>query len=151
MKILVVCMGNICRSPLAQGIFEHKIKNKKLNWTVDSAGTGGWHKGEKPDARAIKEAAKNNINIGQQKARQIQEDDFENFDSILVMDADNFNEVIRLSKKPEHKAKIQFMTNAIYPNKNIAVPDPYYNGKFTEAFELLEMAIEKFIEVNTKK
>lgn len=150
MKILVVCMGNICRSPLAQGIFEHKIKNLKLNWIVDSAGTGGWHKGEQPDARAIKEAAKNKINIGHQTARQIKEEDFEIYDSILVMDADNFNEVTRLSKNPEHKAKVQFMTNAIYPNKNIAVPDPYYNGKFAETFELLDLAIEKFISVNRK-
>lgn len=138
-------MGNICRSPMAQGILEHQLKLQNLDWEIDSAGTGGWHKGEAPDKRAVAEAKKNGIDISQQQARQIQLEDFQKFDHIFVMDTDNYNDVRNLTQNEEFKNKVQFLTEYLYPKRNVAVPDPYYNGRFSEAFELMDTAIEKLL------
>ena len=138
-------MGNICRSPMAQGILEHQLKLQNLDWEIDSAGTGGWHKGEAPDKRAVAEAKKNGIDISHQQARQIQLEDFQKFDHIFVMDTDNYNDVRNLTQNEEFKNKVQFLTEYLYPKRNVAVPDPYYNGRFSEAFELMDTAIEKLL------
>ncbi|MDO8993087.1 MAG: low molecular weight protein-tyrosine-phosphatase, partial [Daejeonella sp.] len=89
MKILMVCLGNICRSPLAHGILEHLVRQKGLNWEIDSAGTGGWHVGQQPDSRSIAIAKKYGLDISGQSCRKFDTSDFERFDQILVMDYNN--------------------------------------------------------------
>ena len=144
MKILMVCLGNICRSPLAHGILESKVKKKNLDWFIDSAGTGDWHKGESPDRRAIVEAQRNSINICDQRARQITQSDFEDFDLILAMDTSNFNNVMDLSPE-EYKYKIEMIMNYAQEGKNMSVPDPYYDGRFSYVFELLDQATDALL------
>ena len=103
-KILMVCLGNICRSPLAQGILEHKAKINNTKIIVDSAGTGSWHVGSSPDIRSIETAKNHNIDISKQKARQFSTNDFNEFDKILVMDTSNLTNILRLcsNKKDEN-------------------------------------------------
>ena len=150
MKILTVCLGNICRSPLAHGILEYKIAERRLDWIVDSAGTSGWHDGEAPDPRAIRTARKNGIDISGQISRKIRMADFDEFDYILAMDSSNYNDLIQLTgDRPKYKNKILFATHFSYPEKNVAVPDPYYDNRFDEVFELLDKAMESFIDAMT--
>lgn len=141
MKILMVCLGNICRSPIAQGIMEAKIKAGGLDWEVDSAGTSGWHDGEQPDSRAIKTCRHYGIDISTQVSRKITPTDIHNFDLILVMDSSNYQDVIRLCQTDNQKSKVQLALNFSYPNKNMAVPDPYYNDRFEEVYHLLDEAM----------
>lgn len=141
-KILMVCLGNICRSPLAEGILESKLPKDKFK--VDSAGTGSWHIGRKPDERSIVTAKKNKIDISRQKGRQFTTNDFESFDYIYVMDKSNYNDVISLSKNPEHREKVQLILNELFPGENVDVPDPYYgltNG-FDNVYEMLDQACD---------
>lgn len=126
MKILMVCLGNICRSPLAHGIFEHVVKTKKLNWIVDSAGTGNWHVGQAPDYRSVAVAKKYNIDISQQRAQHFTADLFDKFDRIFVMDRQNYKDVIRLAKTQEQKDKV-----TLFLDDDI-VPDPYYDDAMFE-------------------
>lgn len=120
----MVCLGNICRSPLAEGILAAKLPKEKF--IVDSAGTGSWHIGSTPDSRSIATARKNKIDISRQKGRQISIHDFEQFDYIYVMDNSNYEDVIRLTNNPEHHQKVQLILNELYPDENVDVPDPYY-------------------------
>ncbi|MBK8700140.1 MAG: low molecular weight phosphotyrosine protein phosphatase [Saprospiraceae bacterium] len=145
MKVLMVCLGNICRSPLAHGILESKIEKYDLSWTVDSAGTGGWHAGEAPDFRAIDEARRNGVDISKQKARQFSVSDFSAFDYILVMDAQNFQDVLQIAITAEQRNKVKMIMDFLHPGKNKPVPDPYYNGKFKEVYEMLDETIEKLV------
>lgn len=141
-KILMVCLGNICRSPLAEGILASKLPKDKFK--VDSAGTGSWHIGRKPDERSIVTAKKNKIDISHQKGRQFTTTDFDTFDYIYVMDNYNYEDVISLCKKPEHKKKVQLILNEIFPDENVDVPDPYYglpNG-FDNVYKMLDQACE---------
>ena len=108
-KVLMVCLGNICRSPLAQGILEKKSKENKLNIYVESAGTGGWHVGASPDLRSINIAKKYNIDISQQKARKFSTYDFKNFDKIYVMDTSNYRDVIRLCSSENECNKVELI------------------------------------------
>src|SRR6476660_5401087 len=120
MKILMVCLGNICRSPLAHGVFEHLVKKQNLDWQIDSAGTGSWHIGNPPDRRSIAVAKSNGIDISDQRARQFKSSDFDNFDVILVMDRQNYKDVTSMAKTQEQKNKVKlFITDDI-------VPDPYF-------------------------
>lgn len=137
-KILMVCLGNICRSPLAEGILASKLP--KEIFTVDSAGTGSWHIGHSPDKRSIAIAKKNNLDISIQKGRQFKTDDFNDFDYIFVMDKSNYDNVINLAQNENHKAKVQIILNELYPNENVDVPDPYFgleNG-FQIVYEMLD-------------
>ena len=109
MKILMVCLGNICRSPLAEGIMKKKIQEHQLNWKVDSAGTAAWHAGEKPDSRSIKVAQKNNIDILNQRGRQFQARDLDDFDLVLTMDATNYQNVRYLTTSSEQENKIHLI------------------------------------------
>lgn len=141
-KILMVCLGNICRSPLAEGILASKLPKNKF--TVDSAGTGSWHIGRKPDERSIVTAKKNKIDISHQKGRQFTIRDFETFDYIYVMDNSNYNDVMHLAKTPEQRNKVQLILNELFPDENVDVPDPYYglaNG-FDHVYEMLDQACE---------
>jgi protein-tyrosine phosphatase len=147
MRILMVCLGNICRSPLAEGIMQHKIRQRNLNWIVDSAGTGYWHAGERPDPRSISIARKYGIDITNQRARQIQSVDFERFDLIFVMDTQNYSDVLRLAVTDEHSNKVQLILNESHPEENRSVPDPYYDDNGFEAvFHMLDEACDAFLD-----
>ena len=139
-KILMVCLGNICRSPLAEGILASKLPKDKF--TVDSAGTGSWHIGHFPDERSIAIAKKNKLDISKQKGRQFTTRDFDFFDYIYVMDNSNYNDVLELSKNQEQKNKVQLILNELFPYENVDVPDPYYgvpNG-FDAVYKMLDEA-----------
>jgi protein-tyrosine phosphatase len=141
-KILMVCLGNICRSPLAEGILASKLPKEKF--LVDSAGTGSWHIGRAPDSRSIATAKKNGINITNQKGRQFKRSDFDAFDYIFVMDNNNYSDVIDLAKNEVQKNKVQLILNEIFPNENVDVPDPYFglaNG-FDIVYEMLDEACQ---------
>lgn len=141
-KILMVCLGNICRSPLAEGILASKLPKDKFR--VDSAGTGSWHIGRSPDERSISTAKKNKIDISLQKGRQFATRDFDSFDYIYVMDNSNYNDVLALSKNPEHRKKVQLILNELFPDENVDVPDPYYglpNG-FDNVYKMLDEACD---------
>ncbi len=139
-RILMVCLGNICRSPLAEGILESKLPKEKF--TVDSCGTGNWHVGKKPDDRSIAVAKKNDLDISSQKCRQFQLSDFDTFDYIYVMDASNYDDIIALAQNETQKNKVDFILNELFENENVDVPDPYYglqNG-FDNVYEMLDQA-----------
>ncbi|MBC7885874.1 MAG: low molecular weight phosphotyrosine protein phosphatase [Saprospiraceae bacterium] len=138
MKILMVCLGNICRSPMAQGILESKLKEQGLDWEVDSAGTSGWHDGEAPDKRSVKVCRNRNIDISGQICRKITKDDLDYYDVILAMDSSNYQDITQLCTTDIQKSKVRLIMNFKYHNRNIAVPDPYYDDRFSEVFELLD-------------
>ena len=144
-KILMVCLGNICRSPLAQGILNAKVNH--LNIKVDSAGTANYHIGDPPDHRSIGVGLKNNINIRKQIARQFSVNDFKVFSHIYVMDNNNYENLILLASSMEEQLKV----NYILPNQE-NVPDPYYGGKegFDQCFSLLENACEQIANILKK-
>jgi protein-tyrosine phosphatase len=149
MKVLMVCLGNICRSPLAEGILKHKVAQQGLNWEVDSAGTGNYHVGEMPDKRSIAVAKKYGIDITDQRARQFKTSDFAKFDFILVMDSSNFRNVIDLAKSDSDKEKVALIMNFAEAGKNENVPDPYWdNNGFEEVFAMLDRACESFLAKN---
>ncbi|WP_397362487.1 low molecular weight protein-tyrosine-phosphatase [Olleya sp. R77988] len=139
-NILMVCLGNICRSPLAEGILKSKLNADKF--IVDSAGTSSYHIGNKPDTRSITVAKQNGIDITKQQARQFVKQDFKDFDWIYAMDNSNYNNIIALAANEEEKAKVKLILNASFPNKNLDVPDPYYGGDkgFEKVFTLLDHA-----------
>lgn len=145
-KVLMVCLGNICRSPLGEGILQSKVYSHKA--FVDSAGTGAYHVGEKPDRRSIAVANKNGIDISNQKARKFSKKDFDNFDLIYVMDQSNYEDVIHLARNAEDKAKVHLILNEIFPNEDLDVPDPYYGGEhgFKNVFNMLDQACDKIAE-----
>lgn len=146
----MVCLGNICRSPLAEGILKAKLKENNLNWQVDSAGTSGWHINSLPDSRSIAIARLNGIDITDQRARQFQASDLEEFDLILAMDADNYNTILAKASK-EQAAKVKMILNYSYPNENRRVPDPYYNDGFGQVYQLLDAACDQIIKFYKKK
>ena len=123
-KIVMVCLGNICRSPLAEGILASKLPKDKF--TVDSAGTGSWHIGQSPDERSVAVAKKNGLDISNQKGRQFSSADFDTFDYIFVMDNSNFDNVIALAETKEQKEKVKLIMNELHPTQNKEVPDPYF-------------------------
>lgn len=141
-KILMVCLGNICRSPLAEDIMRSKLSE---DFTVDSAGTGGWHAGELPDKRSIATAKNRGLDITNQRARQFKRSDFDTFDHIFVMDNSNYKDVLALAPNEEAKSKVKLILNEIFPNENVDVPDPYYGGQegFENVFDMLDQACEE--------
>jgi protein-tyrosine phosphatase len=137
-KILMVCLGNICRSPLAEGLLASKLPKDKFY--IDSAGTGAYHIGKQPDQRSILVAKKHGIDITYQKARQFTALDFESFDYIFAMDNSNYDNIIDLAKNETHKNKVDMILNHLFPGENVDVPDPYYglqNG-FDMVYEMLD-------------
>ena len=134
MKLLMVCLGNICRSPLAEGIMKHKAHEAGLDWTVDSAGTGHWHTGTPPDPRSIAVAGQHGIDLTSQRARQFQPIDFETFDKIFVMDTQNLRDVLRLARTDEHRSKVERILNQSHPGQEGSVPDPYFDDNGPDRF-----------------
>ncbi len=145
-NVLMVCLGNICRSPLAEGILKSKVNVDQV--FIDSAGTGSWHIGELPDIRSIQVAKKNNINITNQRCRQFVVEDFDEFDLIFVMDNSNYETVISLARNDSDKQKVNLILNQIYPGNNLDVPDPYYDESrgFDRVFEMLNNACDRIAE-----
>jgi len=141
-KILMVCLGNICRSPLAEGIMRSKLSE---DFIVDSAGTGGWHAGEFPDKRSISTAKNRGLDITNQRARQFKKSDFDTFDHIFVMDNSNYKDVLALAPNEEAKSKVKLILNEIFPGENVDVPDPYYGGQdgFENVYNMLDQACEE--------
>ncbi|SFV65948.1 Low molecular weight protein tyrosine phosphatase [hydrothermal vent metagenome] len=146
MKILFVCMGNICRSPTAHGILEFLIKENNLkNIEVDSAGTHSYHIGSKPDTRSMKVAKENGVDISNQRARQVVESDFYYYDYLIALDTDN--EQILLENAPkEYKYKVKKLLDYLPEVKNKSVPDPYYQGNFQGVYDLVFSACSKLLE-----
>lgn len=142
----MVCLGNICRSPLAHGVMEHLAHEKGLRWEIDSAGTGSWHIGKQPDRRSISVAKKYGIDISTQRARQFETKDFDHYDFIFVMDENNYRDVIALAKHQEDRNKVRlFIPNDI-------VPDPYWDdSQFDPVYQLIHDQCEKLIESLTQK
>lgn len=138
----MVCLGSICRSPLGEGILKSKVDSSKV--IVDSAGTGSWHVGSKPDSRSIAVAKKNNLDITDQRGRQFSVSDFDEFDHIYVMDNSNKENVLDLAKNDEHRSKVKLILNEIFPGENVDVPDPYYGGDsgFDNVYKMLDEACE---------
>tara|TARA_B100001564_G_scaffold312545_1_gene285510 strand:- start:3805 stop:4251 length:447 start_codon:yes stop_codon:yes gene_type:complete len=144
MKILMVCLGNICRSPLAEGILKKKAKN--LDLIIDSAGTANYHVGKNPDIRSIEIAEKHGIDIKNQIARQFTKNDFINFDVIYAMDKQNYYDIIKKASSKLEIEKVKLILSE--SNNNLdCVPDPYYGGKngFNDVYNMLDEACEKII------
>src|SRR5437660_9411043 len=125
-KILFVCLGNICRSPVAEGILLHLIEEKGLHDTflADSAGTAGYNIGEAHDKRTIKNAKKNGVDLSKLRARKFSSADFDSFDKIYVMDESNYRNVLSLTNNKSHHQKIDYLLNLAHPGKDLPVPDP---------------------------
>jgi protein-tyrosine phosphatase len=152
----MVCLGNICRSPMAEGILRQKAEERGLNIEVDSAGTGDYHVGEAPDDRAIATARKFGVDISGLKARQFQAEDFDRFDRIFVMDASNHRNVLALTDDAAHSGKVSLLLDAVYPGEEMEVPDPWFGNLegFDRCFSMLETACDnvvKEIEIQTSK
>ncbi len=144
-KILMVCLGNICRSPLAEGILKSKLDPNKF--IVSSSGTSNYHIGGSPDQRSIQVAQKYNIDITDQKAAQFIASDFDTYDLIYAMDNSNYQNILKLAKKDQDKTKVKLILNELYPNDNLDVPDPYYGGAqgFEDVFQMLDKACDMIV------
>jgi protein-tyrosine phosphatase len=145
MKILMVCLGNICRSPLAHGIMEALAKEHGLDWEIDSAGTGGWHVGSQPDRRSIAIAKQYGVDISGQRCRQFSTQDFDRYDLILVMDRSNLEDVLAQARTKADRSKVRLLRN------NDIVPDPYYDdSQFDPVYRLIEEACRTIVEEHRK-
>lgn len=144
----MVCLGNICRSPLAEGILLKKIKNQNLNIWVESAGTSGTHTGDSPDRRMQKTAAMKGVDISDLRSRKFKRKDFKKYDVIYVMDENNYNDVVALATTNVDKLKVKIILNELNPEKNTPIPDPYYGGQegFETVFDLLNEVTDSIIE-----
>lgn len=144
MKIVMVCLGNICRSPLADGLLRKKVAEAGLAVEVDSAGTADYHVGTAPDSRMRATAKSFGCSIDELRARQFVVEDFDRFDRIYVMDKSNRSNVLALARAPEDEAKVALILDLSHPGKNREVPDPYYGGEqgFNEVYQLLDEATD---------
>lgn len=142
MRILMVCLGNICRSPLAEGILRSKILTDAIS--VDSAGTSGLHEGELPDSRSIAVAKSNGIDITDQRSRKFKVADFDNFDLIYAMDQSNYHNILNIARNSDDESKVKMILNESNPGENLNVPDPYYGGDkgFDNVFRMLDEACD---------
>ncbi len=146
-NILMICLGNICRSPLAEGLMRSKLNFTKFK--IDSAGTSGGHKGQAPDKRSIAVAKKNGLDISKQKSRKLLKEDFQKFNYIYVMDQSNYDDVISLASTEEEKKKVIKILDEAFPEENLDVPDPYYGG--TQGFENVYRMLDRATDVIAKK
>jgi len=144
----MVCLGNICRSPMAEGILRAKLTQAGKRAIVDSAGTADYHVGESPDYRAIKTLLEKKIDISGLAGRQFTVSDFDEFDFIYAMDSSNYNNIVALARNENDKNKVMLIMNMVEPNSNLSVPDPYFgnNDGFEKVYKMLEDASDKIIE-----
>ena len=142
----MVCLGNICRSPVAEGVMRAKAKEYALEVEIDSAGTSGWHDGAAPDERSLSNAAKNGIDISKQKSRKVVLSDFDFFDVLYAMDESNYNNLLNMAPVKYHH-KIKMILNEVNAGEDRSIPDPYYgNDGFQLVFDLLDEACEKIAQ-----
>ena len=143
----MVCLGNICRSPLAEGILKHKVKQAGLNWLVESAGTNSYHIGEPPHQLSQKVAKLNGVDICDQKARRFVKEDFDRYDKIYVMANDVLHDIKTIAREKYNPAKVDFFLNELHPGKNKSVPDPWYGTEpgYHEVYKLIDEACEAII------
>jgi len=148
MKILMVCLGNICRSPLAEGILQDKAFKAGLKWSVESAGTNQYHTGEPPHPLSQKVAALNNINIGNQRARRFKANDFETYDKIYALAEDVLDEIKRIAGKKFNASKVDLLMNEMYPGKNMDVPDPYYGTEpgYHKVYKMIDEVCDAIVQ-----
>lgn len=153
MKILMVCLGNICRSPLAEGILQDKIKRANLDWQVDSAGTNGYHAGEAPHILSQKVSKMHGIDISRQKARRFVAEDFAKFDKIYAMAEDVVEEMHRIARNKFDAAKVDLLMNELYPGENNDVPDPWSGPEsgYHTAYKMIDEACDAIIKNAEKK
>lgn len=142
----MVCLGNICRSPLAEGILKSKVNSEDI--FVDSAGTGSWHVGQLPDPRSIDIAKVHGLDIANQRGRQFTPKDFLDFDFIFVMDNSNKGDVLQLAQNESDVKKVQLILEELFPNENVDVPDPYYGGEqgFESVYQMLDKACNEIVK-----
>lgn len=147
MKILFVCLGNICRSPLAEGILKKKFEEKGIDGIIHSAGFEPYHEGQHPDPRSVDTAKKHHIDISNKVARLFSLDDFDNYDKILVMDSMNYADVMRLARDESDRKKVDFLLNQVNEGSNDEVPDPYYGGPsgFDKVYDMMEKACDRIV------
>ncbi len=152
MKILMVCLGNICRSPLAEGILLEKIRHSELDWQVDSAGTNGFHVNEPPHRSSQKVAREHGIDISMQRARKFVKDDFDKYDKIYAMAGDVLEEMQAIAGSAYDSKKVELLLNELYPGEDRDVPDPWYSTEaaYYEVFSLIESACEAIVAKYTK-
>ena len=138
--VLMMCLGNICRSPLAEGILKSKVDSKKIY--VDSAGTGDYHIGDLPDPRSIKIAKTKGLDITSQRGRQFKTADFDKFHYIYAMDTFNYADILSLARTEADKSKVHLILDEVFPGESVDVPDPYQGGEqgFINVYEMLEEA-----------
>ncbi len=151
-KILFVCHGNICRSPMAEAILKAKARKNGKSIIVESAGFEPYHLGDSPDERAIETLAKHNISVGDKKARLFSREDFHNFDKIFFMDESNRMNLEMTSRNDDELKNCDYLMNTVYKGKNISVPDPYYDGVegFENVYKMLDRACDEIINNITK-
>lgn len=149
----MVCLGNICRSPLAEGIMRSRIAKAGLDWEVDSAGTGNYHIGEAPHHISQKVAMCNGIDISAQQCRQVQPEDIDRFDCILVMDRSNYQDVKRIMGAGWNPDKVSLLLDVLYPGEEKEVPDPWYGTEpgYHEVYAMLDKACERFIQTRVQE
>jgi protein-tyrosine phosphatase len=147
MKILMVCLGNICRSPLAEGILQEKAFKAGLAWSVESAGTNGYHNGEAPHHLSRKVALLNGIDISHQRSRKFTPADFDTYDKIYAMAGDVVDDMRRIAGKKFDAAKVELLLNELHPGRNLDVPDPWYGTEpgYHEVFKLIDEACDAII------
>ena len=152
MKILMVCLGNICRSPMAEGILQAKANAAGLNWQVESAGTANYHIGEAPHHFSQTVTKYHNVDISKHLGRQLSKEDFKVYDKIYVMDKENYRDAKRIAGDNWDDEKVNYLLNGLYPNESREVPDPWYGGieNFKEVYALLDEACEKIVENSSK-
>ncbi|HEY1115497.1 MAG TPA: low molecular weight protein-tyrosine-phosphatase [Chitinophagaceae bacterium] len=148
MKVLMVCLGNICRSPLAEGVLQHKARKAGLNWTVDSAGTNGYHVGEAPHHLSQKVARLNGIDICGQRARRFVKEDFDRYDILYAMADDVLDDMRRIARERFNEDKAVLFMNELYPGEDQSVPDPWYGTEpgFHEVYQLIDTVCDRIIE-----
>jgi protein-tyrosine phosphatase len=148
MRILLVCLGNICRSPMAEGVLRHRALERGIIVSTDSAGTGDYHVGEAPDRRAQAAMRKQGMDIGDLRARHFTRADFDRFDLLLAMDADNLRNIKALAPSPEHATKAMLIMDHAPDHPLREVPDPYYGGDedFHAVFAQLDEACQRLLD-----
>lgn len=148
MKILMVCLGNICRSPLAEGVLQEKAWKAGLRWSVESAGTNGYHNGEPPHRLSQKVARMHGIDISRQRSRAFTANDIQTFDKIYALAADVMHDIRRIVKQPLPPGKVDLLLNELYPGNDLDVPDPWYGPEagYHEVYRLIEHACTAIVE-----
>lgn len=148
MKVLMVCLGNICRSPMADGLLRKKVAESGIDVEVDSAGTSNFHVGEAPDHRMRETAKRLGTPIDSLRARQFNQNDYDYFDLIYVMDTSNYQNVVNLARNDSDRQKVKLILEELYPGSKMEVPDPYFGGEqgFVDVYNMLDSATDIIME-----